>query len=150
VITNGTNVELQPQDNAPIASPQNGLSSATETYKQISRRLAAITNSSPNCIYLIESAATKLFKIGFSSDPRGRLRQLQADSAYPLEIVSCRMVYGPFTQAMEQLLHRLFAHCRTHGEWFKLTEDEVSWFMRENWLSFHLDRTGSMVTFDGN
>jgi hypothetical protein len=150
VITNGSNVESNALDSALTANHQSGLSSEKETFRQISRRLKSITNSNPSAVYLIENSASKLFKIGFSGDPKSRLRQLQSESAYTLEIVSCRMVYGPCVQAVEQLIHKLFAHCRTHGEWFKLTEDEVAWFMRENWLSLHADRSGSMVTFDGN
>jgi hypothetical protein len=105
---------------------------------------------SPGVHYELEPSASRLFKIGLSANPKARLQQLQSESAYPLQMVACRIVYAPFVQATEQLLHKLFSHCRTHGEWFKLTEDEVSWFMRDHWLSFHLDRTGSMVTFDGD
>lgn len=123
---NGSNAEQPALDNAPTASLPNGPSSLPS----IQQRLKDITSLSRNVsfVYLAHCAETGLYKIGMSGAPATRLQQLNADSAYPITMQYIFMVYAPIVQQVEQLLHKLFARCRTHGEWFKLNEEEYAFF----------------------
>jgi transposase-like protein len=65
-------------------------------------------------------------KIGCSAWPERRLSALQIWSPHPLEIVaSCQ---GAF--ADERRLHRQFADCRLHGEWFEATPELLATIAR--------------------
>lgn len=58
-------------------------------------------------------------KIGFSQNPRQRLRQLSIATADKLELACA--VRGSIRQ--EKLLHHKLARWRHSGEWFNLTDD---------------------------
>src|SRR5687767_9945153 len=69
-------------------------------------------------VYLIHAVDTYRFKIGRSSAPDIRLRQLSTASPVPLRLLGkrrCRDAIGE-----EQKLHTAFASARKHGEWFEL------------------------------
>ncbi len=53
-------------------------------------------------------------KIGFSDQPKRRLKELTMWSPVPLELVA--MVPG--NRALESMLHRAFADAKSHWEWF--------------------------------
>lgn len=61
-------------------------------------------------------------KIGFTTDVEKRLRQLQTASPAPLKVVA--RVIG--TRAIEAFFHRMFAHRRVGGEWFRLRSDDIA------------------------
>lgn len=65
------------------------------------------------------------FKIGFSKTPRKRLRQLRTGS--PLPITVEHQLKTPHFRAVEQQLHIHFRNKRGNGEWFTLSEDDVSY-----------------------
>lgn len=74
--------------------------------------------NTPREIYFIKPVGQDgPIKIGCSSNPRLRLGQQMAWSAYPLEII-CTV---PGTIALEKNIHECFIDCHSHGEWFHAT-----------------------------
>jgi hypothetical protein len=66
-------------------------------------------------------------KIGFSSkDVHARLRQLNAQSPLPVEMVAC----VPGTKKLEANIHQCLADSHSHFEWFRPT-DEVLAFLEK-------------------
>lgn len=80
------------------------------------------SNPRPDRVYLIGSPDSPLVKIGWSDNPKRRLRNLQSGSPVPLRLLA---VYegGHYVEAE---LHRRFADKRVHGEWFDLGPDPVA------------------------
>lgn len=72
-------------------------------------------------IYVIDCDG--FIKIGYSTDPRGRLSNLRVSS--PLEITVLRVIEG--TVADERELHNRFAAQRVRGEWFKREGELAEW-----------------------
>ena len=70
-------------------------------------------------IYFIQDGPDGAIKIGYSSDPQRRLRELQTGAGRPLRIL--HTMYG--TVEDERRLHRAYACLRQHGEWFTPGED---------------------------
>lgn len=75
--------------------------------------------------YCIRDDVSRAVKIGFSQNPRRRLRQLQTANPNRLRMVAA--IYS--TDAFERLIHRSFASDRRAGEWFDDTEEQVSTIM---------------------
>jgi hypothetical protein len=73
-------------------------------------------------VYFLEGVGGHVIKIGFSSSPLERLKQLQPGCPFRLRLLAT-MSGG---QATEILLHRKFDHLRLHGEWFSATEEILS------------------------
>ena len=71
-------------------------------------------------------------KIGFSSDPKARMKQLRSEVGVPLRLQG----YVPGTQRHEQVIHAILSHARLHGEWFYTRDIRISAFIgkiiREN------------------
>jgi hypothetical protein len=84
-------------------------------------------------LYVIGSPAVPgVVKIGYASDARKRLLQLRCQSPVPLELL---VTFENEGEEAETALHRHFADRRSHGEWFRFSEDEdpvelVDTFMR--------------------
>lgn len=75
----------------------------------------------PDYIYLIR--VNEYIKIGYSNNINGRLRQIQTDSPYEVELVlSIKVDNG---RNIEKYLHSYFKAKRVRGEWFELNNDEV-------------------------
>lgn len=68
-------------------------------------------------IYFIQGKNGGPIKIGQSTDPRARLKQLQTSN--PETLVLRRVVNAP--EEMEARLHALFRDDQIRGEWFKAT-----------------------------
>jgi hypothetical protein len=66
-------------------------------------------------IYFIQGEATKNIKIGFSDDPKIRLKGHQTGSGEKLILL--KTVKG--CKADETEIHNKLRHFRIHGEWFK-------------------------------
>jgi len=76
-------------------------------------------------IYLIRD--TDRYKIGFSKEPKKRLKQLQTGSSEVMELVyevECDNV-----SKVESSLHRYYDSKRKNGEWFALEYDDVKGFV---------------------
>lgn len=78
--------------------------------------------NSKRWVYLIGSPASRLVKIGVSSNPAERLADLQVGSPIPLMIL-WRTQGG---QGLESALHRYFRNYRVHGEWFDFGEESAT------------------------
>lgn len=78
---------------------------------------------SRSAIYLVR-AENGLTKIGIAISPRRRLVSLRADSPLPLELIHMAAVGD--AERIEAELHTEFAAQRSHGEWFRLTEEDVA------------------------
>lgn len=78
-----------------------------------------------HCVYLLE--ASGLYKIGISKDAHARLKQIQ--SMCPCRIRLLAMWKLPVRKdivELERELHRTFADCRVHGEWFDIQADMMA------------------------
>lgn len=79
-------------------------------------------------IYFIQDTETRRIKIGVSTDPAQRLKQLQTAHASELKLIA--VMDGSFSD--EQALHQLFT--RKRGEWFEPTKDLLA-FISERTVS---------------
>lgn len=75
-------------------------------------------------IYFIQDNRTREIKIGISTDPPQRLKELQ--TAHASELLLIAVMDG--TRVQEQALHQLFT--RKRGEWFEPSRDLLA-FIRE-------------------
>jgi len=78
----------------------------------------------PGTIYLAKGE--KYYKIGRSSNFAVRERQLTTKLPFHVEIV--HTIYSKDSVSVERLWHERFRHLRIRGEWFLLSEAEVSEF----------------------
>lgn len=69
----------------------------------------------PGHVYFFQGAETGLIKIGYSTDPERRLRDLTTMS--PDQITVLATFRGAVSD--ERKLHKRFKKHRAHGEWFK-------------------------------
>ena len=81
-------------------------------------------------VYVLHCPETGLRKIGYTSNYPQRMVQLQKDSAYSLDVEGSTVLLclAGTGKIFEALLHWKFRKCRTHGEWFKLSEDDMRCF----------------------
>lgn len=70
--------------------------------------------------YLMQSGDK--YKIGQAKSPIARRKQLQTGSSEKIEVVS----YCDESLVSEKQLHELYSSDRDEGEWFNLSEDDVS------------------------
>ena len=70
--------------------------------------------------YLMQSGDK--YKIGQAKSPIARCKQLQTGSSEKIEVVS----YCDESLVSEKQLHELYSSDRDEGEWFNLSEDDVS------------------------
>jgi predicted Zn-ribbon and HTH transcriptional regulator len=77
---------------------------------------------SAGCVYLVQCGDE--FKIGWSTNLRLRLRELQKNRRPRLRVIHLIEATNP--EGLEAWLHLRFVHARIGGsEWFQLTTDEV-------------------------
>jgi len=131
---NGCNEGLPVQGNVPSVSLPSGLSHLVPSLQ------AAMLKRGFEYLYLIACDEVGLYKIGFSEDPIRRFNELQFISAYELRLHATFMVPKGCGEVFENLLHRALAHCRTHGEWFKLAPDELAFFNQQYPFAIFMDR----------
>lgn len=70
-------------------------------------------------VYFIRAKGVSLVKIGYSSNPEQRLRNLQTSCPHQLDILATL----PGSQQTEADIHKKFGHLRMNGEWFRLTSE---------------------------
>lgn len=83
-------------------------------------------------IYLIWEVGTSNYKIGYTSnsDIEKRVSSLQTGNSRELSI------HGYFpcsSSSTERVLHRIFSNCRSQGEWFVLSDEDVNNILDEQW-----------------
>ena len=64
----------------------------------------------------------KVYKIGKSNDPQGRLASLQSASPYKLKLYHTFRAEN--ASAAEETLHVVFHSNRLEGEWFQLSDEQ--------------------------
>lgn len=75
-------------------------------------------------VYLL-SSPFGYYKIGCSSKPKNRL--LTFGVQLPFEVECLCTIYAADMYALEKELHQRFAYCRTRGEWFSLSDQDVAY-----------------------
>jgi len=81
-------------------------------------------------IYLIKSEVdeTILYKIGFSKNPKQRLKELKTGNPN-LELVASWAT--KHNRKLESTLHNTYKHKNVNGEWFSLSPNEVEKFLED-------------------
>lgn len=73
-------------------------------------------------------------KIGTTTDIKSRIKQIQTNNPYKLEIlltIPLPNIKGLISLLSERKLHKKFNKYRIRGEWFKLSE-EILEFIKKN------------------
>jgi hypothetical protein len=78
----------------------------------------------PGQIYLIRSD-NGFYKIGRSANAVARFKNLTVQLPYKLELLL--VIETDDTVRLEKELHERFHHCRSRGEWFALSDEDVEW-----------------------
>lgn len=73
-------------------------------------------------LYAIKDLHTGLIKLGYSTDPRSRLRELQTGSSSPLHLLYYESCEPGRAALLERQLHKDLNHLRVRGEWFRLSD----------------------------
>lgn len=76
-------------------------------------------------IYLIKDGEDR-YKIGYSKNPKERLKQLQTAGATEYHLfyeIECE-----YATKVERVMHRYMNRYRTNGEWFQLPYEDVMAF----------------------
>jgi len=89
-----------------------------------------MSRATPGYLYLMYAPLTTFHKIGVSSDPIRRTREVA--NASGLQVMLLSTVHVTDRETAERELHELFARYRVdHGEWFKLpdsvTRQVIAW-----------------------
>lgn len=78
-----------------------------------------------NYIYVIASSETGPCKIGRSSDPDRRLKQLQTGHAVKLRVFYREEITDNLVSKMERIIHKAIGIKRMSGEWFSITPHDA-------------------------
>lgn len=80
-------------------------------------------------VYLIHSTYLENFqyKIGVSSNPNIRIKQLETGN--PNQLTISKVFLSKFPFLIETALKNRFKYCRIEGEWFNLSQEEVNKFI---------------------
>jgi hypothetical protein len=93
-------------------------------YSTKAEKLRAVTRlardlSQGTLVYFAQGEGIERVKIGATRDPKRRLRELQAYSPVPLQMIVT--FYGGTYS--ESLLHQAFSEYRLWGEWFEFASE---------------------------
>lgn len=80
----------------------------------------------PCFVYLMHDEANGFYKIGMSNNPVYREGTLQSEKPTIKLIASHRYPTRKFASALETALHNLYSNLHIRGEWYRLSEDDVS------------------------
>jgi hypothetical protein len=72
-------------------------------------------------VYVIYAVGTRHLKIGYGTEPRKRLTELQMGSPVPLRLLWSQVCHD--AAAVERSLHKQCAQYRLRGEWFELPKN---------------------------
>lgn len=76
-------------------------------------------------VYFVQGQQLGLIKIGVATDVQSRLRSVQASS--PDQLILMGLIRCHNFGQTEREIHKRFAHCRAHGEWFHPETELVDW-----------------------
>lgn len=79
----------------------------------------AVAPAEPGVYFAWCTAVPGYIKIGWSKNPRKRLRHLQTGLPGPVFVLR----FDPGPKALERALHDGWSHRRAHGEWFRVDLD---------------------------
>ncbi|CQR46591.1 T5orf172 domain protein [Paraliobacillus sp. PM-2] len=82
-------------------------------------------------VYFIKESGMGHIKIGKADDPDQRKKELSTGSSHIHEIVHLIKTKAPYKT--ENFFHCHFRNKRIKGEWFDLTENDLSWIQREDY-----------------
>lgn len=74
-------------------------------------------------VYVMKSDASPLYKIGLTTRPEERLKQIQEQALSKVDFVF--LVQSDDIVRLEVELHRMFSEKRVRGEWFELTPHDI-------------------------
>jgi len=83
------------------------------------------------CIYVVKALNDDIYKIGYSTSFENRLKKIQSTSPFPL--VPVFVFQTDLAKRLETLLHNIFVHKQTHGEWFHLELEDICFIQRLLW-----------------
>jgi hypothetical protein len=86
------------------------------------RRAAPKRIAQPGCVYLLGGGG--YYKIGKARDPLQRTETLAVQLPYPVNLI--HTIESDDYGRAEEYLHERYAHKRLNGEWFDLSDEEVS------------------------
>ncbi len=75
-------------------------------------------------VYVIKSAMN-ICKIGISSDPEKRLRNLLTAHGLGLDLVHVEIVESGRAELVERAAHKMLDRVRSKGEWFRVSEEKA-------------------------
>lgn len=78
-------------------------------------------------VYLLLSTSDGLVKIGMSTNVSERIKWLK--KGLPFEVECLYQIPTNDIRGLEKKLHECFSEKRSHGEWFKLTPDDIKWII---------------------
>lgn len=102
------------------AGSQEGVS-ITSIVREVETAVAKDESTGQSQALYIIGHPHKLYKIGISADPIGRVEALQSGSPYLLEIVAFEG-FEDATKA-EEILHDHFSESHIRGEWFDIHDE---------------------------
>ncbi len=85
-------------------------------------QLASQPVDNTDYVYLIQMGRIKIYKIGKTNDPQGRLVSLQTASPYKLKLL--HTFKADNASAAEENLHETLHNARMEGEWFRLSDEQ--------------------------
>ena len=66
------------------------------------------------------------FKVGFSKDPKRRLRQLQTGNPKKLQLVYTKEIEVAPVRLIEDIAHKSLKFTKVQGEWFKTDLEKIT------------------------
>lgn len=88
-------------------------------------------------VYLMRMGKTDIYKIGMSSSPERRLKEIKRTPVVmPDEITLSWYWRTPHMNLSEAMLHERFSAARLNGEWFRLSSENLSWLVSTSGHNF--------------
>jgi len=96
-----------------------------EGYIVKTRKTRPVIKQGAGFCYLIKlmGLADSIYKIGFSTNPKRRLRDISGGLPFNIKVIKCKQ--DLFAFELEQSLHEMFENKRVKGEWYKLDKSDV-------------------------
>jgi hypothetical protein len=94
-----------------------------------------VTEQHTGFVYAIRDFGRRATKIGFSGNPKRRVRQLQTATAEVLHLGP----QIPGDRSLERALHQHFAGHRLKGEWFDDPKSEIYLFLGQMAYRSHVE-----------